>query len=733
MTPQGQAAIIPNATNVLAVSCYQTVGGQFIDVGISSQTLLANAYTPPTDYMGYWPLDASSGTVAVDASGNGNNGTVGGASWSPSGKINNCLNFDGTDDYVQVNNTISNDFSVAFWVNTTQTAATGQWWQGKSLVNGFVGQNTNDFGTSLSGGNFAFGTGRPDTTIISTVPINDGAWHQCVATRVQSSGALNIYVDGVWQSAGTGGTNSLTAPAFLRFGSSLSGSNFFFGSLDEIKIFNRVLGNNEITALYLNSAIPPAPPTNLVVTAGNGQVSMSWFVSLWATGYMVGRSTTSGGPYTVMATTTANAYTDTNVANGTTYYYVVSSINSAGTGANSSEIVATPGNLSTWFKADAITGIPSGASVSTWSDKSGNSNNATQTSAGQQPVYVTSAMNGMPVVRFNSTNSAFLAFNRPVQDDFTIIIVYQSAQTNQGAGTQFYYGAGLVNGDQPGAQNDFGTALNAKGQVIVGTGNPDTSIVSGNGYNDGKPHIATFERTESTGAIALFVNGTQVATGTGSTSPLTAPPTLDLGAVPSGGGFFSGDIAEVKIFNSVLSGNDRIAEENSLKCKYFLSGGSVPATPTGLSAMAANTQIVLSWNPVAGANSYNLYRSTNGAAYALITNTVTAGATDPSPVVGKTNYYQVAALDGCGPSANSAEVSIFLPLPVLAANFNAVSNTLSITWPAAYDWLLYSATNLVAPAIWLPVTNTVGSNNNGQFEVSVPIGSGAEFFRLSAP
>ena len=227
MTPQGQAAIVPNATNVLAVSCHQTTGGQFIDVGISGQTLLANTYTPPADYFGYWPLDASSGTIAVDASGNGNNGTVVGASWSSNGKINGCLNFDGADDYVQINNTFSNDFSIAFWVKTTQTSATGQWWQGKSLVDGFIGQNTNDFGTSLSGGNFAFGTGNPDTTIVSATPINDGTWHQCVATRVQSSGALNIFVDGIWQAAGTGGTNSLAAPAFLRFGSSPFGTNFF--------------------------------------------------------------------------------------------------------------------------------------------------------------------------------------------------------------------------------------------------------------------------------------------------------------------------------------------------------------------------------------------------------------------------------------------------------------------------------------------------------------------------
>lgn len=79
MTPQAQAAIIPNGINVLAVSCHQTVGGQFIDVGISDQVLVANTFAIPTDEIGYWPLDATTGTVVVDATGNGNNGAVNGA------------------------------------------------------------------------------------------------------------------------------------------------------------------------------------------------------------------------------------------------------------------------------------------------------------------------------------------------------------------------------------------------------------------------------------------------------------------------------------------------------------------------------------------------------------------------------------------------------------------------------------------------------------------------------
>ncbi len=60
-----------------------------------------------------------------------------------------------------------------------------------------------------------------------------------------------------------------------------------------------------------------------------------------ATGFKVKNSQTSGGPYTVLTTTTTPAvftYTDTLVVGGQSYYYVISAYNADGESANSVEL-----------------------------------------------------------------------------------------------------------------------------------------------------------------------------------------------------------------------------------------------------------------------------------------------------------------------------------------------------------------------------------------------------------
>ena len=87
-------------------------------------------------------------------------------------------------------------------------------------------------------------------------------------------------------------------------------------------------------------AAPPAP-AGLTASASDGQVSLSWTASIAAAGYKVKRSSTSGGEVSIASVSTTS-YTDTTVANGTTYYYEISATNAAGEGANSAEVSAAP-------------------------------------------------------------------------------------------------------------------------------------------------------------------------------------------------------------------------------------------------------------------------------------------------------------------------------------------------------------------------------------------------------
>jgi fibronectin type 3 domain-containing protein len=87
----------------------------------------------------------------------------------------------------------------------------------------------------------------------------------------------------------------------------------------------------------------PLPPTNLSANAGNAQVSLTWTASPGAASYNMYRSTTNGGPYAKIASGIVSTNTtDTGVTNGTTYYYVVTAVNTGGESGYSGQASATP-------------------------------------------------------------------------------------------------------------------------------------------------------------------------------------------------------------------------------------------------------------------------------------------------------------------------------------------------------------------------------------------------------
>jgi hypothetical protein len=87
----------------------------------------------------------------------------------------------------------------------------------------------------------------------------------------------------------------------------------------------------------------PAAPTGLTATAGDGQVIVSWNPSADTAGYRLKQSTVNSGSYSVIASNVTDAtFTNTGLANGTMYYYVISATNAFGESANSVQVSARP-------------------------------------------------------------------------------------------------------------------------------------------------------------------------------------------------------------------------------------------------------------------------------------------------------------------------------------------------------------------------------------------------------
>ena len=209
-----------------------------------------------------------------DSGGNGFHGTATALTYV-TGRIGaQAAQFNGTSSYVSIPRSVTDDITVALWVKTTDTAGTAgaQWWSGKSLVDGEVVGGGPDWGTAIVNGKFVLGVGSTngDTTVASSVNINDGAWHHVAATRNNTSGAMAVYVDGVLRGSGTGPTGSRTFPPSLRIGGLQPGGNFLNGTLDDVRLYNRILTASEITQLA--SGQLPAPQ-NVTATPGNAKIT----------------------------------------------------------------------------------------------------------------------------------------------------------------------------------------------------------------------------------------------------------------------------------------------------------------------------------------------------------------------------------------------------------------------------------------------------------------------------
>jgi glucuronoarabinoxylan endo-1,4-beta-xylanase len=86
---------------------------------------------------------------------------------------------------------------------------------------------------------------------------------------------------------------------------------------------------------------PVAAPTGLIATAGNSKVDLRWSAVAGVTNYNIKRAGVSGGPYTIVGTASTTSYSDAGLSANTTFYYVVSAIQSGGQSPDSLEVSAT--------------------------------------------------------------------------------------------------------------------------------------------------------------------------------------------------------------------------------------------------------------------------------------------------------------------------------------------------------------------------------------------------------
>ena len=194
--------------------------------------------------------------TAKDISGNGNDGTLGGdTDCSVSGKIGSACHFDGVDDYIQVPANpkldLTDEFTIEVWARKTERL--GSVWT--LLVSKGPDHNPGTGGYSLSFGynqdlylrGYIGGALRTASTY--TV---DRDWHHLVGTYDGS--ALRLYVDGqeVRTEDSVSGPIGINTDSLKIGGPStpIAGSHSLKGDIDEVAIYNRALGPEEIKAHF---------------------------------------------------------------------------------------------------------------------------------------------------------------------------------------------------------------------------------------------------------------------------------------------------------------------------------------------------------------------------------------------------------------------------------------------------------------------------------------------------
>jgi chitodextrinase len=362
-----------------------------------------------------YSFDEGSGSTVGDSSGNGNTGTVSGATWTNAGKYGGALVFNGTTSTVNVPNTaslqLSSGMTLEAWVNPASVTSAWRDVIYKGNDNYYLEGTSGGSGVPAGGGTFAGSNANAFAT--GALPTN--AWS--FLTLTYDGATLRLYVNGtqVATQAKTGAIASSTNQLQIG-GDSLYGQHFN-GMIDQIRIYNTALTASQIQTDMNGGATLPTAPTNLSASfTSSTEIDLSWGSSTDAagvTGYRVERCQGAGcSNFAQIATPSGTTYNDTGLVAGNSYSYRVRAVDAAGSvGPYSSVATAFTGLVVSPGQYAITPGLveqysAGGASGVTWSVDGIAGGNATVGTITSSGLYTASSSVGQHTVTATTSSAS---------------------------------------------------------------------------------------------------------------------------------------------------------------------------------------------------------------------------------------------------------------------------------------------------------------------------------------